>query len=78
MESTARGTLTMRMTRTIPAIPPLATVKAHQTGILMRPRVCTVMKGVTSKMEVRRWLCTRKMTGDCMRVKKTAFTRMTR
>lgn len=78
MVSMERGTLTTRMTLTTPVTPRLATVKALQTGTLMKPRGRTAMRAVTAKTEERRRLCTRRMTGDCMREKRRASTRMKR
>ncbi len=76
--SMERGTLMTRMTPTTPATRRLATVKALQTGTLMRRRGRTAMRVATAKMGARRRPCTRRMMEDCMREKRRVSTRMRR
>lgn len=77
MASTEKETLMTRMTPTILATPPSATVKALQTGILMR-RIHTATREATAKMEEKTWLFMRVMMEDCMRGRRRASMRMRR
>lgn len=77
-ESTEKGTRTTRMTRTIPATPLSATVKALQTGTPMRPRGRTAMRAATAKTEEKRLRCMREMMENCMRGRRKVCMRMRR
>lgn len=68
--------LMTRMTPTTPATPQLVTVKALQTGTLMRLRGHTAMRVATAKMEERREHCMRRMMEGCMREKRRGSMRM--